>query len=430
MTDDFYTLLEIPEDASQDQIKRAFREKVRIYHPDHNDDDRAQAQFTALKKAYDTLGDPVERKAYDRLGHRNYVSKRLEGLPSPEKWAPSKVEEEKGSTGSEDSGSTGSNGSRRSSSGRSSGSGRASAGRSSGGRSSEGRSSGGPSSGGRSTRTRRTSTGNSSRSSGSSTGSSTDSGGSTSRGTSTGTTTTESTSSTRGTNRTRSSRRSRSSPGGSSGGSTATEVGSRRSATDGSGATATGAGTAGTTGDTGDGGLAVRLLSIPAIRWLVGWPMVYLAMGVYLAGIGWFAAARQEPLAAAWSAVAQAGVDAGALWAALAESRHGVPPAVDVDALAAGTVEPSAALLVVGALVLPAVLFVLIRLTRATPGWKPTYLYVVLACGPLVGLGITAGVGPPPIGVDLLTLVAAPVVAVGLLVASAYLRPVLLRRLA
>ena len=86
MTADFYDLLDVPTDASEDEIREAFRQQVRIYHPDLNDDERAQAQFTALKTAYDVLGDPVERRAYDRLGHRDYVAKRTSGLPSPDQW--------------------------------------------------------------------------------------------------------------------------------------------------------------------------------------------------------------------------------------------------------------------------------------------------------------------------------------------------------
>ena len=89
MTDDFYDLLDVPRDASQEEIRQAFRRRVRIYHPDLNDDDRARAQFTALKKAYDVLGDPVERRAYDRMGHEDYVAKRTSGLPSPDAWATS-----------------------------------------------------------------------------------------------------------------------------------------------------------------------------------------------------------------------------------------------------------------------------------------------------------------------------------------------------
>ncbi|MEF8757004.1 MAG: DnaJ domain-containing protein [Halobacteriales archaeon] len=92
MPDDFYDLLGLPRDATQEEVKRAYREKVRTYHPDLNDDPRAQAQFTALKKAYDTLGDPDERQDYDRLGHETYVAKRLEGLPSQEKWTTGTAE--------------------------------------------------------------------------------------------------------------------------------------------------------------------------------------------------------------------------------------------------------------------------------------------------------------------------------------------------
>ncbi|APX96106.1 J domain-containing protein [Natronorubrum daqingense] len=89
MTEDFYDLLDVPSDASQDEIKTAYREKVREYHPDHNDDERARAQFTAVKKAYDILGDPVEQQAYDRLGHEDYVAKRTSGLPSASVWRSS-----------------------------------------------------------------------------------------------------------------------------------------------------------------------------------------------------------------------------------------------------------------------------------------------------------------------------------------------------
>jgi len=87
MTEDFYDLMDVDEDASQEAIKSAFREKVREYHPDLNDDHRAQAQFTALKKAYDTLGNPSERNAYDRMGHEDYVAKRIKGLPSQDVWS-------------------------------------------------------------------------------------------------------------------------------------------------------------------------------------------------------------------------------------------------------------------------------------------------------------------------------------------------------
>ncbi len=83
---DFYDLMGVPSGAPQEEIQRAFRRRVREYHPDRNDDPRAPAQFIALKKAYDTLGDQKERDAYDRLGHEEYVGERISGLPSVETW--------------------------------------------------------------------------------------------------------------------------------------------------------------------------------------------------------------------------------------------------------------------------------------------------------------------------------------------------------
>lgn len=89
MPENFYDLLDVAPDASEEEIKRAFREQVHVYHPDRNDDDRARAQFTVLKKAYDVLTDPEERQTYDRLGHEKYVAKRTKGLPSPDRWKTS-----------------------------------------------------------------------------------------------------------------------------------------------------------------------------------------------------------------------------------------------------------------------------------------------------------------------------------------------------
>ena len=86
MTKDFYDLLGVDEDASKGEVRDAFREMVQEYHPDRNDDPRATAQFTAIKKAYDTLKDPSERQSYDRLGHTTYVAKRMDGMPDPSSW--------------------------------------------------------------------------------------------------------------------------------------------------------------------------------------------------------------------------------------------------------------------------------------------------------------------------------------------------------
>ncbi|WP_331233043.1 DnaJ domain-containing protein [Natronorarus salvus] len=76
---DFYEVLDVDPDASRRRIRRAYREKVKEYHPDVNDDSRARAQFTTLKRAEEVLTDGTERRAYDRLGHERYVAERLNG---------------------------------------------------------------------------------------------------------------------------------------------------------------------------------------------------------------------------------------------------------------------------------------------------------------------------------------------------------------
>ncbi|WP_426962121.1 DnaJ domain-containing protein [Haloparvum alkalitolerans] len=82
MPADFYDLLEVDRDADTSEIKRAYREKARTYHPDVNDDPRARDQFATLNRARETLTDPKERSRYDRLGHQDYVSQHLDGLPT------------------------------------------------------------------------------------------------------------------------------------------------------------------------------------------------------------------------------------------------------------------------------------------------------------------------------------------------------------
>lgn len=82
MPADLYDVLGASDDASAKEIKHAYRERVREYHPDVNDHPEGDAQFKLIRKANDVLSDPAERKDYDRLGHREYVEKRLDDLPS------------------------------------------------------------------------------------------------------------------------------------------------------------------------------------------------------------------------------------------------------------------------------------------------------------------------------------------------------------
>ena len=72
MKKEFYTLLNISEDATEAQIKKAYRKLSKKYHPDKNKDDPEAETITALfiriARAYEILIDPEKRKYYDKTG--------------------------------------------------------------------------------------------------------------------------------------------------------------------------------------------------------------------------------------------------------------------------------------------------------------------------------------------------------------------------
>ena len=66
--EDFYQILGVPRDASQEDIQRAYRKLARTYHPDVNHDPGAEDRFKEVSEAYDVLSDPQTRRRYDAFG--------------------------------------------------------------------------------------------------------------------------------------------------------------------------------------------------------------------------------------------------------------------------------------------------------------------------------------------------------------------------
>ncbi|MDA0646998.1 DnaJ domain-containing protein, partial [Nonomuraea ferruginea] len=65
---DYYAALGVRRDASQDEIKKAYRRLARELHPDVNPDPATQERFKEITQAYEVLSDPNKRQMYDLGG--------------------------------------------------------------------------------------------------------------------------------------------------------------------------------------------------------------------------------------------------------------------------------------------------------------------------------------------------------------------------
>lgn len=83
-TNSYYNILDIPETASQDEIKKAYRRLSMIYHPDKNGNSQESTEkFQKISEAYEVLGDVEKKKEYDMMQNNPFLKMMNQNMGSP-----------------------------------------------------------------------------------------------------------------------------------------------------------------------------------------------------------------------------------------------------------------------------------------------------------------------------------------------------------
>lgn len=75
MITDYYSILGITKNANLDEIKKAFRTEVTIYHPENNSNINAKEKFDSIIEAFNVLSDAKKRTAYDDMLYNSETKK-------------------------------------------------------------------------------------------------------------------------------------------------------------------------------------------------------------------------------------------------------------------------------------------------------------------------------------------------------------------